>query len=109
MKCVAYSSLVLKRTLFDLMDLGNMDSASGESRCWITPWKHVTSFEQVTSSSDSLGEAGGAGRWRGGGAAESYAVDDEPQCVRCIQYVCRPRTHTQQLVRTDEAGGAIAN
>ena len=68
---VTYSPLVLNRTLFDLMDLGNMDSASGESRCRITPWKHVTSFEQVTSSSDSLGRQVAGGRWRGGGAAES--------------------------------------
>ena len=52
------------------------------------------SIQQVTSSPDSLGEAGAGGRWRGGGAAESYAVDDEPQCVGCIQYVCDVHAHT---------------
>ena len=52
------------------------------------------SIQQVTSSPDSLGEAGAGGRGRGGGAAESYAVDDEPQCVGCIQYVCDVHAHT---------------
>ena len=120
---VTYSSLVLNRTLSDLMDLGNMDSASDESRCWITPWKHVTSFEQVTSSSDSLGRQVAGGRWRGEG---QLRVDDEPQqrvrcCIQymchththsCFECVCRPRTctqHIRQLALTDEAGGAIAN
>ena len=103
---VAYSPLVLNRTLSDLMDLGNMDSASDESRCWITPWKHVTSFEQVTSSSDSLGRQVAGGRWRGGGAAESRRrapttcpllhpiYVSHTHTHSCIQCVCRPRTCT---------------
>ena len=85
-----------------------MDSASG-SRCHTVEACDPASlppFQQVTSSSDRLGEAGGT--WQ-----------VEGQLVRVMQlttsllnmcpYVSPTYTRTHTAAGSDEAGGAIAN